>query len=1066
MAINKNFVVKNGIEVNTNLIVADTDSNKVGIGTTVPEYTLHVFQGTGIGATTINVTGVGTFLEELNVGLAGTTLTAISNVNAGIAGSVGVGTDAPGYLLEVHSPVTTGQTALYVRGDAEITGDINLTNLSISQLNVTGLSTFADDIFIGTGATVGFGSTAFFKDYAKAIFGDGEDLKIYHDSSNSYISDSGTGGLIVGSNSLTIKNGALNETQAVFTENGAVELYYDNTKRLETTVTGVDVTGNFRSTGITTLASSGGITTTGGDLYVGGDLFINEDIVLDTNLEILGIATVGSIHVTGISTFDGELRGPNLTNSVVVGTGLSVRGSATGVAVTLAAAGGITTTGGDLYVGGDLYINEDIILDTNLTILGIATIGSLNLSNTSGINTIDSTVQSSSKDTGSLVLQGGLGIEKQLYVGAGASVGAGLTVKGNLLPEADGTRDLGASGTEWKDLYIDGTANIDSLSADTAAIGDLTNNRVVIAGASGELEDSADLTFDGDTLAVNAIFDSNDATQSSSSTTGSAQFAGGVGIAKNLFVGGGAEITGLTTITGVLNANNTLQSTSPINGALATLGGLAVVKNAYIGGGQVTVGIHTITDLRVGTQLAGQSLVGITTILDEDNMASNSAAALATQQSIKAYVDATTTASDLDFQGDSGGAQSVDLDSQTFTIAGTTNEIETSSSGQTLTVGLPNDVTIGGELDVTTLDVSGNADIDGHTELDNVNVAGFSTFVSNVIIGTGATVGFGSTAFFRDDAKAIFGDGDDLQIYHDGSNSYIDDAGDGNLVIRSNQINFNKYTGEALARFRSDADVELYYDNVSRFKTGPAGTITVGVGTFDGLSLGDNEKALFGAGDDLQIYHAGSHTHIREIGAGALKIEGANINIDNADGSKRYIDCNDGGSVELYHDNSIRFETTADGADFSGTGSIKVPVGTTAQRPSGVAGDFRYNTTTGNFEGYTDEWGAIAGGGGGSETDTSVSSTSATSIYTTPHATNRSVSAVIQITQGSAYQVGRYLVIHNGTTATIVEESAIATGDMLGSFTADINGSNLRILANMSSASSATVTILPTVVTV
>ncbi len=133
MAINKNFVVKNGIEVNTNLIVADTDSNKVGIGTTVPEYTLHVFQGTGIGASTINVTGVGTFLEELNVGLAGTTLTAISNATLGIGGSVGVGTDDPGYLLEVHSPVTTGQTALYVRGDMVVTGDINIDDVSIFQ---------------------------------------------------------------------------------------------------------------------------------------------------------------------------------------------------------------------------------------------------------------------------------------------------------------------------------------------------------------------------------------------------------------------------------------------------------------------------------------------------------------------------------------------------------------------------------------------------------------------------------------------------------------------------------------------------------------------------------------------------------------------------------------------------------------------------------------------------------------------------------------------------------------------------------------------------------------------
>ena len=129
-----------------------------------------------------------------------------------------------------------------------------------------------------------------------------------------------------------------------------------------------------------------------------------------------------------------------------------------------------------MYVGGDLFITEDITLDTNLSILGIATIGTLNLNSTSGINTIDSTVQSTNKDTGALVVEGGVGIEKQLYVGAGASVGAGLTVAGDILPEADGTRDLGSSGAEFKDLYIDGTANIDSLSADTAAIGDLTDN--------------------------------------------------------------------------------------------------------------------------------------------------------------------------------------------------------------------------------------------------------------------------------------------------------------------------------------------------------------------------------------------------------------------------------------------------------------------------------------------------------------------------------------------------------------------------------------------------------------
>ena len=152
-------------------------------------------------------------------------------------------------------------------------------------------------------------------------------------------------------------------------------------------------------------------------------------------------------------------------------------------------------------------------------------------------------------------------------------------------------------------------------------------------------------------------------------------------------------------------------------------------------------------------------------------------------------------------------------------------------------------------------------------------------------------------------------------------------------------------------------------------------------------------------------------------------------------------------------------------ATFACASHMRIPVGTTGQRPgTAVAGDFRYNTTEGEFEGYTTEWGSI--GGGAKETDTSVSATTATAVYTVAHASYRSASLIIQITQGSAYQSGRYMVIHDGTTATIVEEAAVATGSMLGTFTADINGSNLRVLVNMGSASSATVTVIPTPVTV
>ena len=149
----------------------------------------------------------------------------------------------------------------------------------------------------------------------------------------------------------------------------------------------------------------------------------------------------------------------------------------------------------------------------------------------------------------------------------------------------------------------------------------------------------------------------------------------------------------------------------------------------------------------------------------------------------------------------------------------------------------------------------------------------------------------------------------------------------------------------------------------------------------------------------------------------------------------------------------------------TGTSRIKVPSGTTGQRPgTAVAGDFRYNTTDGKFEGYTTSWGAI--GGGAEESDTSVSATTAAAIYTVAHATYRSASLIVQITQGSAYQTGRYLVIHDGTTATIVEEAAVATGSMLGTLTASIVSSNLIVYVNMGSSSSATVTVIPTPVTV
>jgi len=81
----------------------------------------------------------------------------------------------------------------------------------------------------------------------------------------------------------------------------------------------------------------------------------------------------------------------------------------------------------------------------------------------------------------------------------------------------------------------------------------------------------------------------------------------------------------------------------------------------------------------------------VTDILDEDTLSSDSATALATQQSIKAYVDAQVTAQDLDFSADTGGALSIDLDSESLTFTGGTG-IDTTGSGNTVTFAIDSTV--------------------------------------------------------------------------------------------------------------------------------------------------------------------------------------------------------------------------------------------------------------------------------------------------------------------------------------------------------------------------------------
>ena len=177
-----------------------------------------------------------------------------------------------------------------------------------------------------------------------------------------------------------------------------------------------------------------------------------------------------------------------------------------------------------------------------------------------------------------------------------------------------------------------------------------------------------------------------------------------------------------------------------------------------------------------------------------------------------------------------------------------------------------------------------------------------------------------------DSQKIRFGAGNDLQIYHDGSHSYIDDAGTGNLYIRSSQLVLQNAAGdEDLAILTSNGAVKLYFNDSKKFETTNTGISVAGSVAADGLAVGDSELATFGSSADLQIFHGGTDSHITN-NTGQLKIAGDAVRITNNAVSETQALFTANGAVELYHDNSKKFETTSAGVEITGTGTNSVEI--------------------------------------------------------------------------------------------------------------------------------------------
>ena len=225
------------------------------------------------------------------------------------------------------------------------------------------------------------------------------------------------------------------------------------------------------------------------------------------------------------------------------------------------------------------------------------------------------------------------------------------------------------------------------------------------------------------------------------------------------------------------------------------------------------------------------------------------------------------------------------------------------------------------------------------------------------------------------------GNGGDLKIFHTNPTTFIQDSSTA-LVINAARLDINNAAdNEQMARFNQNGAVELYYDNVKKLQTSPSGfqmyghlfsddnnkirlgnsqdleiyhdgsnsiindngtgqlqlqvggstkfnTQSGGVQFYGSLYADDSNKIELGNDQDLQIYHDGSHSYIKDAGTGRLKVLTSYFNVSNAADSEHIIEAIEDGAVKLYHNGSKKFETTSYGALFS-DGKIIIDDGST-----------------------------------------------------------------------------------------------------------------------------------------
>ena len=756
----------------------------------------------------------------------------IELVNKETNGTVGTGT-------EKYDIGITSVTNLRVAGISTYDGDLDVQ----SSVLITGITTIGGLVDINAGAQA-------------------NTLKV-EDLTDNRVVIAGTGGELEDDANLTFNGTTFNVGSAI--------TMYQATGIVSATSFFGDGSG-LENTGATLSAASGSQRLVLTSLTSGTMTSAATDADLSFNATS-NLLSAGNLLVSGIST---------LAGNIFLGNGSGDQINVTGRFIS-----GLVPLG-----NGQYNLGTTGLYWKNLYLTGNAGIGSLTVSG-------ESTFAGISTFTGIVNINNTLQTNGDVRLGNDANdlVTVNADFNSDLNPTATGTYDLGHGTGFWKTLYVtniltttagiatfngkidvnggSGSSNIaGGLVVDTAKVSDLTNTRVVYAGANGELQDSANLTFNGTTL--NGTFTGDGTallvTIPGISTTTTSQFT-------NLVVTGNtvlatAKVSDLTDNRIVIaGASGELEDTSKLTfdgSTLSIVGDATFTGNVSVAGtltseDKTNIDSIGIVTARTGVRINSGGLVissGVATFTDaiDSNGGANISGGSGLVASTAKISDLTNTR--VVFAGAAGELQ----DNSGFTFNGSTVTAPAfSGDGSALTgitaggVGAIGGLTVkdegvvvGTAGSVSTLDFKGitlsviatagaagvatvTATTDPDPEFSTINVTGISTFVGDVLFDSTAgsdydmqwTTSNGQLRI-KDDGKLVFGTSGDVSVYHNDTdfylwntkgNSYIQNTGD--VYIRTNN------TENSLKAIQNGA-VELYHNNSKKFETTTTGITVTG----------------------------------------------------------------------------------------------------------------------------------------------------------------------------------------------------------------------------------------------